>query len=109
MLFFAFALAQGTAPDTSQTQQPKPLVAGGIGDKPFITRLAGRTSVGGYMEALFNYERTAGVTEEEVTFEPRRVNLFAYSTLGDRVTFFTAVTRFDAVDFDAGLKRRTKL
>jgi len=92
LLFFfcAITLAQHNAPDTSQTQKPKPLVAGGIGDKPFITRLAGRTSVGGYMEALFIYERAAGVTEE-VTFDPRRMNLFAYSTLGERVNFFMEI------------------
>jgi len=88
-LLSTFALAQNNAPDTTQQRQ-KPLVAGGIGDKPFITRLAGRTSIGGYMEALFIYERNAGVTEE-VTFEPRRMNLFAYSTLSDRVNFFTEI------------------
>jgi hypothetical protein len=76
--------------DTSQTQRQKPLVPGGIGDKPFMTRLAGRTSIGGYMEALFIYAREAGITEE-VTFEPRRLNLFAYSTLSDRVNFFTEI------------------
>ena len=84
------ALAQSDAPDTSETKRQKPFVAGGIGDKPFITRLAGRTSLGGYAEALFIYGRTAGVTEE-VTFEPRRMNLFAYSTLSDRVNFFTEI------------------
>jgi hypothetical protein len=90
LLLPAVISAQSDAPDTSQTRRHKPLVAGGIGDKPFITRLAGRTSVGGYMEALFIYERHAGVTEE-VTFEPRRMNLFAYSTLSDRVNFFTEI------------------
>jgi hypothetical protein len=90
LLFATLTQAQNSAPDTSQTQRPKPLVAGGIGDKPFITRLAGRTSIGGYVETLFIYEREAGVTEE-VTFEPRRMNLFAYSTLSDRVDFFTEI------------------
>jgi len=89
LLLSTLALAQSNAPDTTQPRQ-KPLVAGGIGDKPFITRLAGRTSIGGYMEALFIYEREAGVTEE-VTFEPRRMNLFAYSTLSDRVNFFAEI------------------
>lgn len=90
-LFSTLALAQSNAPDTVQTKpRQKPLVAGGIGDKPFITRLAGRTSLGGYVETLFIFEREAGVTTA-ITFEPRRMNLFAYSTLSDRVNFFTEI------------------
>ncbi len=61
----------------------RPFVKGGVGDKPFITR-AGKTSLGGYTEAHFRYEREEGVTDE-VTFVPKRVNLFTFTPVGDRV------------------------
>ena len=83
------AQAQESASDTTK-KRLKPLVEGGIADKPFITTLAGRTSLGGYTEAVFLYEREAGVTHE-MTFEPRRLNLFTYSALSDRVTFFSEI------------------
>ena len=72
--------------DSAETsRRGKPLVRGGYADKPFITRLGGRTVIGGYAEAEFRYEREAGITEE-VTFVPRRFNLFTHSVVSDRVT-----------------------
>jgi len=85
--------AQSIPDDTAQSAsgtKAKPLVAGGIGDKPFITTYGGRASIGGYAEAHFIWEREQGVTEE-LTFDPRRMNLFAYSALSDRVSFFAEI------------------
>jgi hypothetical protein len=64
-------------------EQERPFVKGGIGDKPFITR-GGRTSLGGYAEVHFRYEREDGVTEE-LSFVPRRFNLFTYTPVSERV------------------------
>ena len=65
-------------------QRERPLVRGGAYDKPYIfmsgTR---RAKVGGYAEAHFRYEREEGVTEE-LTFVPKRFNLFVYSAISDR-------------------------
>lgn len=58
-------------------------VSGGITDKPFITGIA-RTSIGGYTEAHWRWEREDGLTEE-LGFEMKRFNLFAYSPVSDRV------------------------
>ena len=73
------------APSDSVSRRGKPLIRGGYADKPFITRLGGRTVIGGYAEAEFRYEREAGVTEE-ATFVPRRFNIFTHSVVSDRVT-----------------------
>jgi len=64
-------------------EQERPFVKGGMGDKPFITR-AGRTSIGGYAEVHFRYEREDGVAEE-LSFVPERFNLFTYTPVSDRV------------------------
>jgi hypothetical protein len=58
-------------------------VSGGITDKPFITGVA-RTSIGGYTEAHWRWERQDGLTEE-LGFEMKRFNLFAYSPVSERV------------------------
>ena len=84
----ATVLTTTLVPCSAQAQEspgasPRPFVAGGITDKPFITSLA-RTSLGGYTEAHWRWEREDGVTEE-LTFEMKRFNLFAYSPVSDRV------------------------
>ena len=61
-----------------------PLVRGGIGDKPFIKGVGGRTYFGGYTEVHFRYEREEGITEE-LTFEPKRFNIFTYTPVSDRL------------------------
>ncbi len=61
----------------------RPLVKGGVDDKPFIAR-AGGTRIGGYAEAHFRFEREDGITEE-LTFDPKRFNLFTYTPVSDRV------------------------
>ena len=68
------ALAQDTA-----------LVQGGIYQRPFIFS-AGRTAVGGYVEANGSWFRTDG-TSEGRSFEVRRFNIFLYSGVGRRLQF----------------------
>ena len=55
------ALAQR---DTVRADTTRPFVRGGVYDKPYQTRLLGRTAIGGYAEAHARYERVDGVTEE---------------------------------------------
>ena len=69
--------------DTSKEAESRPFVAGGYFDKPFMTRLFGRIAIGGYMEAVWKYERSAGITEA-VSFEARRFNIFTHSVVSDR-------------------------
>ena len=79
------AVAQTPEADTI-TVDGRPFVAGGQFDKPYLTRLLGRTAIGGYAEAHARYERTDGATEE-AGFEAKRFNLFASSTVSDFVRF----------------------
>lgn len=72
-----------TAQD-SVSSASRPFVSGGIYDKPFITRLGGKTTIGGYGDFQFRAEREGGITEE-VAFTLRRFNLFTYSVVSDRV------------------------
>ncbi|MGH2569690.1 MAG: hypothetical protein ACRDGR_00600 [bacterium] len=62
----------------------RPLVRGGIYDKPFFARLGEGAAVGGYVDAQFRWERADGVTDE-LTFLVERFNLFTYASLSDRV------------------------
>lgn len=68
--------------DTTVTRRP--FVAGGIYDKPFMTRLGGKTTLGGYMDLLGSFRREAGINEGW-SFEARRFNLFTYSVITDGV------------------------
>jgi len=70
--------ATAQAPDTA-------LVQGGIYQRPFIVS-AGRTAVGGYLEAHGAFSRTDGVPEGP-SFEVRRFNIFLYSAVGRRLRF----------------------
>lgn len=70
----ALARAQDTA-----------LVQGGIYQRPFIFS-AGRTAVGGYVEANGSWFRTDGISEGP-SFEVRRFNIFLYSSVGRRLRF----------------------
>ena len=64
-------------------EEERPFVAGGITDKPFISSVA-RTSIGGYTEAHWRWKREDGITDE-LTFEMKRFNLFAYAPVSDRI------------------------
>ena len=64
--------------------EDRPLVAGGIDDKPFMAALAGKTRIGGYTEVHFRYGRVDGFAEE-ITFDAKRFNLFSYTPVSDRL------------------------
>ncbi len=67
----------------AEVPDPRAMVEGGIYDKPFIARL-GATSLGGYADLQFRFERVDGVTEA-LTFVPERFNLFTFSPVSERV------------------------
>lgn len=71
------------AQDTTRTPE-RPFVEGGVYDRPYLTRLLGRTAIGGYAEAHTRYERVEGVTEE-AGFRIQRWNLFTATQVSDFV------------------------
>jgi len=85
-VFFLLLLTTSLALSQEDTlKRPlRPFVSGGIYDKPFITRLGGKTVIGGYMDAVGAFERVEGVNHGW-SFEARRFNLFTYSVLADGI------------------------
>jgi hypothetical protein len=87
-LVVAALLALRAAPVVAQEQRDtarrRPFVEGGVFDKPYLTRLLGRTAIGGYAEAHARWERSDGVTEE-VGFVPKRFNIFTATQVSDFV------------------------
>ncbi|HUF12154.1 MAG TPA: TonB-dependent receptor [Longimicrobiales bacterium] len=77
------AAAQAT-PDTAAADPPRPFVEGGPYDKPYQTRLLGRTAIGGYAEAHARWERVDGL-REGLGFELKRWNLFTATQVNDHV------------------------
>ncbi len=69
--------------DTTRRRE-RPFVQGGVYDKPYMTRLLGRTAIGGYAEAHARFERVDGATEE-AGFEAKRWNIFASTVISDFV------------------------
>ena len=59
-------------------------VRGGMYDKPFLTRLGGRTAIGGYAEAHARWERVEGATDD-AGFEAKRFNIFTNTRVSDFV------------------------
>jgi hypothetical protein len=70
--------------DTVRADTTRPFVRGGVYDKPYQTRLLGRTAIGGYAEAHARYERVDGLTEES-GFEAKRFNIFTSTRVSDFV------------------------
>ena len=70
--------------DTVRADTTRPFVRGGVYDKPYQTRLLGRTAIGGYAEAHARYERVDGITEES-GFEAKRFNIFTSTRVSDFV------------------------
>jgi hypothetical protein len=62
----------------------RPFVRGGVYDKPYLTRLGGRTTVGGYAEAHARWERVDG-RSDDAGFEAKRFNLFTNTRVSDFV------------------------
>ena len=71
---------------TTRADTARPFVRGGIYDKPFMGRLAGRIAIGGYAELHARHERADGVLEES-GFIAKRFNLFVNSRVSDVVRF----------------------
>src|SRR5215207_8698567 len=81
VLLVAFsANVEAQQPDTTRrpadTSKARPFVRGGVYDKPYLTRLAGRAAIGGYAEAHARYQRVDGL-RDDTGFEAKRFNLFA--------------------------------
>ena len=74
----------GAQRDTVRADTTRPFVRGGVYDKPYQTRLLGRTAIGGYAEAHARYERVDGITEES-GFEAKRFNIFTSTRVSDFV------------------------
>jgi hypothetical protein len=68
----------------TDTVRTRAFVAGGVYDRPYLTRLLGRTALGGYAEVHARYERADGVVEK-AGFEARRFNLFSATQVSDYV------------------------
>jgi hypothetical protein len=75
------ASAQEEQRDTVSTTA-RPFVEGGAYDKPYMTRLFGRTAIGGYAEAHARWEQADGITEE-AGFELKRWNIFTSTQVND--------------------------
>ncbi|HLF24307.1 MAG TPA: hypothetical protein VI565_10335, partial [Burkholderiales bacterium] len=85
----AFALVFAPAGDAQQRDTAadttrRPFVRGGAYDKPFQTRLLGRTAIGGYAEAHARWEEADGITED-AGFVAKRFNLFTHTRVSDLV------------------------
>ena len=72
-----------SAQDTAGAR-PRPFVEGGQYDRPYLTRLLGRTALGGYAEAHARWEWVEGVTEQ-AGFSAKRWNLFTATQVSDFV------------------------
>lgn len=71
--------------DSVLADTTRPFVRGGVYDKPFQTRLLGRTAIGGYAEVHARYQRVDGVSEES-GFDAKRFNLFTSTRVSNIVT-----------------------
>jgi hypothetical protein len=70
--------------DTLADTIRRPFVRGGVYDKPYQTRLLGRTAIGGYAEAHARWEEVEGL-QDEAGFEAKRFNLFTHTRVSDFV------------------------
>ena len=80
------ALLLAAAPAVS-AQADSGAVQGSIYSRPFIAS-AGRTAIGGYLEANAHYAQSDGVTEG-LSMELRRFNIFLFSSVGSRLRFIS--------------------
>ena len=62
----------------------RPFVKGGVYDKPYQTRLFGRTASGGYAEAHARWEEQEGL-KDDAGFEAKRFNIFTHTRVSDFV------------------------
>jgi hypothetical protein len=86
-LFASFAWSSPAAaqqPDTASDTTRRPFVKGGVYDKPYQTRLFGRTALGGYAEAHARWQEQEGL-KDDAGFEAKRFNLFTHTRVSDFV------------------------
>jgi hypothetical protein len=84
---FAVSLAVGAGPASAQLPDSlpaRPFVPGGYDDKPYLQGLFGRIALGGYVEAVGEWEREDGATAG-LGVEVRRWNLLAATDIRRRV------------------------
>ena len=79
--FLASVVSVASAQDSAQA---RPFVEGGTYDRPYLTRLLGRTAIGGYAEAHARWQEVDGVTEE-AGFQLKRWNIFTATQVSDFV------------------------
>ena len=79
-----------TRRDSVRADSARPFVRGGVYDKPFQTRLLGRTAIGGYAEVHARYQCVDGVSDES-GFDAKRFNLFTSSRVSDFVSMAAEV------------------
>jgi len=75
-------------------------VQDGIYQRPFVASASGRrgqTALGGYMEANSNYFVEEGV-REDFSMEFRRFNLFTFTSIADRIQFFSELEFEDGAE-----------
>lgn len=89
--------AAGLHSQEDTTEADRPMVRGGVYDKPYLAQLAGRTAVGGYVDLHARYSRVDGV-KEEFTFLAKRFNLFFASQVSDFIRFAAEVEFEDAAE-----------
>ena len=80
----ALALASPVAAQETDTLPGRPFVRGGVYDRPYLTRLLGRTALGGYAEAHARWQRVDGAREER-GFEVKRWIIFTATNVSDLV------------------------
>ena len=80
----AFLIPLGAEAQVTDTLPARPFVRGGVYDRPYLTRLLGRTAIGGYAEMHARWERVDGATEER-GFEAKRWNIFTATEVSDLV------------------------
>jgi hypothetical protein len=78
------AIPAKVAATPQDSARARPFVDGGVWDRPYLTRLAGRTAIGGYAEVHARYGRAEGAVDE-AGFEVRRFNLFSATQVSDWV------------------------
>lgn len=78
----ASSIAGAQQRDTAADTTRRPFVRGGVYDKPFQTRLFGRTAIGGYAEAHARWKEVEGL-KDEAGFEAKRFNLFTHTRVSD--------------------------
>lgn len=86
-----------SAKSPTDSAAERPMVRGGVYDKPFQTRLFGRTAIGGYAEAHARYQRVDGL-QDETGFSAKRFNLFVNSRVSDFVRFGAEVEFEDGAE-----------